>query len=485
MTESLLCKCDDYYSLQVNCIEYHITNKDFEDPLGKGSFGIVYKATRQSDNAFFAIKLIKKQGLSEENLKRECAILEAVSAVVKSNQNMCMHLLHIEAKCEDSDNLYIVTPFMDAKDLNSYINYQIYVTKKKLEEDIIIEIIRQFLTGFRYVSQFNIIHRDLKPGNLFLRTKNAGERNGNKSSKFPYILYIGDFGESKISTDIANTRGRGTGQLMAPEVMKSNCYGPAADVYSIGCIIYKLVNNEYFQPNEISTKQTYFDVENKYDCSEFLSYVIEGCIQIDPKKRLSAEKLFKLFNVYNEAESSNPCFSYAPYDRIDTNKILSRTKFSRTHYFELDRLHNNYLIYTSTAILDLLKEYAVFIDAQTNVTIHHQQINNGANIESIRIIPKTTRKAISSKNIKTCLPIENNTPKLLIKDVHYKKGGNNAPTLTQSALFQSIVIGSPFCKAKLYDIITKDHSYSAFKRLFFDIFTNKTWFVNDNSIFFY
>ena len=97
------------------------------------------------------------------------------------------------------------------------------------------ELTRLTLIGLEYAWEHKIIHRDIKPSNIFLTT--TGE------------IKILDFGLSKmIETDADYNSITGSGQLLgtfdyiAPEqVFASNAVDFRADIYSLGCTLFKLL----------------------------------------------------------------------------------------------------------------------------------------------------------------------------------------------------------------------------------------------------
>ncbi|MBO5008343.1 MAG: serine/threonine protein kinase [Clostridia bacterium] len=94
--------------------------------------------------------------------------------------------------------------------------------------------------------KYNIVHRDIKPGNIFV------------SETGDYKL--GDFG---VARTLEKTTGvlskKGTYTYMAPEVCKNEEYGPGVDIYSLGIVLYKLLNNN-LEP--FRTQRTPQDEEN-------------------------------------------------------------------------------------------------------------------------------------------------------------------------------------------------------------------------------
>lgn len=74
----------------------------------------------------------------------------------------------------------------------------------------------------------NIVHRDIKPQNIFV------SRDGDYK--------LGDFGISKKASGIAGGTKAGTFQYMAPEVYLGKPYGVQADIYSLGMVMYWMLN---------------------------------------------------------------------------------------------------------------------------------------------------------------------------------------------------------------------------------------------------
>jgi serine/threonine protein kinase len=98
-----------------------------------------------------------------------------------------------------------------------------------------VEIVQNLISGLSYLHQNKILHRDLKPGNIMFSSEN-----------FRLPIKIGDFGLSRIihspeskTNDL--TSGVGTEIYMAPEVRTSKDYSYQADLYSLGLIIWEVV----------------------------------------------------------------------------------------------------------------------------------------------------------------------------------------------------------------------------------------------------
>ena len=86
----------------------------------------------------------------------------------------------------------------------------------------------------------NIIHRDIKPANIMV-------------SEFGDYK-LGDFGVSKIMDHTTYATAMGTPEYQAPEIVRMEKYGQAADIYSLGIMLYWLLNDR---------KMPFIDAEKK------------------------------------------------------------------------------------------------------------------------------------------------------------------------------------------------------------------------------
>ena len=94
--------------------------------------------------------------------------------------------------------------------------------------------------------KFNIIHRDIKPSNIFV------SETGN--------FKLGDFGVARtLEKTSSGLSKKGTYTYMAPEVYTGAAYNSNVDIYSLGIVLYKLLNNN-FEP--FRTGNTHTDEEN-------------------------------------------------------------------------------------------------------------------------------------------------------------------------------------------------------------------------------
>lgn len=102
--------------------------------------------------------------------------------------------------------------------------------KGTLGKDEIIHLGIDICKALEICQKYDIIHRDIKPENIFVADY------GN--------FKLGDFGIARIAsqTSGASTRA-GTNAYMAPEIYRGEHYGKTVDLYSLGLVLYRLLND--------------------------------------------------------------------------------------------------------------------------------------------------------------------------------------------------------------------------------------------------
>ena len=102
--------------------------------------------------------------------------------------------------------------------------------KGTLGKDEVIHLGIDICKALEICQKYDIIHRDIKPENIFVT--NYGN------------FKLGDFGIARIAsqTSGASTRA-GTNAYMAPEIYRGEHYGKSVDLYSLGLVLYRLLND--------------------------------------------------------------------------------------------------------------------------------------------------------------------------------------------------------------------------------------------------
>lgn len=184
----------------------------FIEQLGKGSFGSVFKVKELTTNQVYALKVLSKSKIIQENIVQQ--VKEEVQI-----QKACGHhsfIVNCPYNWQSKKHLYIVTEFIPGGDFYNFLNsYSI------LSLELVQLFIAQIAITLDFLHNAGIIYRDLKPENILI------DLQGN--------LVLTDFGLSKwLSYGNKTSTLCGTLKFIAPEIRASKPYGHAVDWWSLG-----------------------------------------------------------------------------------------------------------------------------------------------------------------------------------------------------------------------------------------------------------
>lgn len=218
---------------------------NIEEEIGEGSFGIVYRISKEEMGEKYesAVKLItiptKEQyreaevsiGTGEDtlntyfediikNIVKEVRLLHSLSG----NTNIVGYLDH-SVKKHDNDLGWDILIRME------YVtSLRKYLKDHRMTREQVIRLGFNICTAIELCSKKGIIHRDIKDDNIFINEDGA--------------FKLGDFGIAReLSKSGRAASMRGTHLYMAPEIYRGDKYDAAVDVYSLGIVLYKLLNN--------------------------------------------------------------------------------------------------------------------------------------------------------------------------------------------------------------------------------------------------
>ena len=269
--------------------------------LGKGSFGKVFEITREEYGTTYraALKIISvpqddddiKSRMSEgtdidtiseyyEGILKEIINENELMSKLKGNSNIVSYEDHQIIPHEETIGydilirMELLTPLLDR------------MLEHKLDEKEVVKLGIDMCRALEVCHKKNIVHRDIKPQNIFI------------SDNGDYKL--GDFG---IARTMEKTTGgmskKGTYKYMAPEVFRGENYDSTVDIYSLGIVLFTLLNGNRgpFLPAP-PAKVTHNDEEEARlrrfrgepvpapkDASPMLAYIIQKACACDPKDR--------------------------------------------------------------------------------------------------------------------------------------------------------------------------------------------------------
>ena len=206
--------------------------------LGEGGPSIVYKGTDLNLDVPVAIKRLKMNVSTGNNLMSERFLREARTQAQLIHQ----HIVGIRSMLVEDDDYFIVMEFVEGQDLSDLMLDE-SGKGRKMDFSEAVSLFSQALDGLGYAHQHDVIHRDIKPSNILV-TKNNNVK-------------IADFGIARVLDDQRLTKTGfliGTPIYMSPEQLRSHNVDLRSDLYSMGVSLYEaLAGIPPFGANEDSS----------------------------------------------------------------------------------------------------------------------------------------------------------------------------------------------------------------------------------------
>lgn len=245
--------------------------------LGEGAFSKVKEARNNSNNKVYAVKIVNRKSLSEEDakgLQQEISILQEIDYP---------HIIKLYDIFHEPAKIYLVTEIMSGGELFDRIVQKEYYTEQEARD-----VCRILFGALKYCHDRRVAHRDLKPENLLLQSREDDQN-----------VKIADFGFAKkcTSTKCLLTQ-CGTPGYVAPEILNGIPYGTQADMWSIGVILYILLAG--YPPFNGSNQRELFKLIKKGRYEFHKQYwgtvsadakdLVSKLLVVDPADRLTADQ---------------------------------------------------------------------------------------------------------------------------------------------------------------------------------------------------
>lgn len=213
--------------------------------IGEGSFGKVYRLTRTEFGYTYesALKVIRiPQTEDEVKAVRDTGMDEAsVSGYFRSMAGEIVSELQLMSELRGNTNIVSYEDH-SVEELEGGFGWEIYLRmemltplRKYMEEHPLTtaDVVRlgiDICKALEVCRRANIIHRDIKLENIFV----------SKQGDFK----LGDFGIARqLEKTSAEMSKKGTVAYMAPEVYRGQAYDATVDTYSLGIVLYRLLNH--------------------------------------------------------------------------------------------------------------------------------------------------------------------------------------------------------------------------------------------------
>ena len=297
--------------------------------IGKGAFGVVYKAFELCSGRIVAIKQIPVNTENKKHVIKEIELLKNLD-----HPNIVKYYNYLK----EENHIYIIMEYLEGNTLKQYIDEN----SDNINEDIARNIIKQLLNAISYLHySCDICHRDIKPENIMFTEK----------KDISHIKLL-DFGLSSDSFESKlKMQNCGTLTYMAPEQISNLTYSKGVDIWSVGIILYMLLNKgkNPFYNKEDSTETLIYNINNKE-----IEFDLENC----PISAIGRHLIYKLLD-------KNPSYRYSA--RLALNHPwITLNKFDKIPMTLYDKLVEDeniiklkMLLFISSFMLYYKKNYLV------------------------------------------------------------------------------------------------------------------------------
>lgn len=210
--------------------------------IGRGSFGAVYEIERdmlgEKEKAALKVITIPQSSSDIDELYSEGYDNESITNTFKAYLKSIVAEYSLMRKMNGSANVVNCDDVRyvehdDGLGWDIYIKMELLTPLakalgKEVSDEQVIHIGTDICKALILCKKHSIIHRDIKPANIFI------SENGDYK--------LGDFGIAKTVEKTSGGTKIGTYEYMAPEVYHDQPYGSTADLYSLGMVLYWLLN---------------------------------------------------------------------------------------------------------------------------------------------------------------------------------------------------------------------------------------------------
>ncbi|KAM8933730.1 striated muscle preferentially expressed protein kinase [Pelodytes ibericus] len=246
----------------------------FLDEKARGRFGVIRECKENATGKHFMAKIIPYESENKQLVLQEYEVLKCLH----HQRILSLHEAYITPRY-----LVLISEHCTGRELLYCL-----VERFRYSEDDVVNYLMQILQGLEYLHEQKILHLDIKPDNIMVSYMNT--------------VKIIDFGSAQTFTPLVLRQiGKrvGTLEYMAPEMIKGDPVGPAADIWGVGVLTYIMLSGRspFFELDPVETENKIlagrFDIFKLYsNASQSASLFIRKLLSIYPWSRPSLHECF-------------------------------------------------------------------------------------------------------------------------------------------------------------------------------------------------
>ncbi|MBN8466398.1 serine/threonine protein kinase [Corallococcus exiguus] len=197
-----------------------------QERIGAGGMGVVYRAVHPLIGKQVAIKVMRIEMVSQQQVQRLLVEARAVNAVRHPG---IIDIFGFGTLPDERP--YVIMELLQGRALSDYVR-----SKRPMDLESIVWVMDQMLSALGAAHRAGVVHRDLKPPNVFIV----------ETPVTPAAVKLVDFGIAKLMESrekplTADDMVIGTPEFMAPEQIRGDTVGPATDLYAVGVLMFQLL----------------------------------------------------------------------------------------------------------------------------------------------------------------------------------------------------------------------------------------------------